>query len=386
MPTCRSYAGKRGTTWYYVRDDGTDPATGKRRQTRVSKDGAGKPFPSKKRCTEAMQDDLAKRRAPSWIEPSSEPASAYMARWLAERTDLRPATIVSYRNAWERLEPTLGTIPLGTLTPLDVQRAVRTAEATYSAGSVRVAHTVLSSALRQAVRWRLLPHNPAEGVILPAAAPKPAAVWTAAEARAFLAKTASAPEYPLWQLLLDSMMRIGEALALTWADADLESDPPRVTVARTLTQSDGEGWVIGATTKTGDRRTLSLSPATAAALRSHRTRQKARRLQTGPLWQATNLIFDRGDGGRVDPSVISRRFTRQQATAGVPHITPHGLRHTAATLAVLDGMPLKLVAARLGHKGIALVATLYAHATEEGDRRVSEALARVLTFSKRDAL
>lgn len=64
--------------------------------------------------------------------------------------------------------------------------------------------------------------------------------------------------------------------------------------------------------------------------------------------------------------------------ASVPVVTPHGLRHSGATIAVAQGVPLHSVMRRLGHANIALTANLYSHASPEADHQVVEALRRAL--------
>lgn len=382
--TVRDGDGKDRTYWRYTFWH-RDAATGKPGQVneRFADKALKTRWSSKRACEDAMHADRLARLKPGYVDPSSTPLSAYMEEWFADASrTLSAATIITYRNAWERLEPHLSTITLAKLGPLDIQRAIRTLQDTdyrpgkrYAAGSVALAHIVIGAALDQALKWRLIERNPARGLIVPERDPKVTAIWTRAEARTFLDASRDEPEYALWQLLYDSMMRVGEALALFWEDLDL--DGAKVSISKTLTRrSEKAAVVIGKTTKTKDTRTLTLADETVRALRRHRTRQRERRLAAGAFWQESGLVFDRGTGELADTGFTLRRFDWAQQSAGVPRITQHGLRHTAATIAVQEGVPLKLVADRLGHGGLSLVMRLYAHSTEEGDRMVSDALAK----------
>ncbi|MDQ4099507.1 MAG: tyrosine-type recombinase/integrase, partial [Chloroflexota bacterium] len=67
--------------------------------------------------------------------------------------------------------------------------------------------------------------------------------------------------------------------------------------------------------------------------------------------------------------------------AGVPRLTPHGLRHTNATLLILAGVPLKVVSERLGHASVAITADVYAHVTVEADRSAADRIAELLADS-----
>ncbi len=94
---------------------------------------------------------------------------------------------------------------------------------------------------------------------------------------------------------------------------------------------------------------MTLAPVTVNALRAHRVRQAEERLAIGVGWRDTGLVFTNVDGSATNPATISRTFDRLVAESGVPRITLHGCRHTWATLALLEGIPAKVVAEVLGH-------------------------------------
>jgi integrase len=277
-----------------------------------------------------------------------------------------------------RIAPHLGTVPLAKLGPLDVQGCYRAlGVAGYAPKTIHLTHTVLRQALSQAVRWRLVPTNAAADADLPAGRRKEIEAWTAGDARAFLAATAGDDRHALWRLLLDSGMRLGEALALAWADVDLAADT--VAIRRTLTRTKGGGWIVGDAAKTrAGRRPIAISPPTVVALRAHRAAQAERRLRLGQDWVNEGFVFDRGDGGRSSPATVQHAFERAVTNAGVPRLTPHGCRHTSATLLILAGVPLKVVSERLGHASVAITADVYGHVTAEADRSAADRLAELL--------
>jgi integrase len=108
------------------------------------------------------------------------------------------------------------------------------------------------------------------------------------------------------------------------------------------------------------KRTIDLDPATVAALRSHRDRQAFRR-KSAACWQDHNLVFCTGSGGVLNPNNVLRNFAALVECAGVPRIGVHDLRHTHATLLLLDGVPLTLVSKRLGHAKVSITLDTYSH-------------------------
>jgi integrase len=243
-------------------------------------------------------------------------------------------------------------------------------------------------------------------VTLPAGKAKVKVVWSAEEARRFFATTGKrgAPgagsmfpleprmglepplqppdsalttdDTTLFRFLLDSLCRLGEALALTWTDLDLDAGVVIISATRTVDQAGKPHTRDG--TKAGAGRRIELTPDTIAALRRHRLAQLEQRLRLGCLWHDNSLVFDRGDGAHYHPDSVRTQLERACVAAGVPVVTPHGLRHTGATLAVAQGVPLHAVMRRLGHSNIGLTSSLYAHASPEADHQVAEALRRVL--------
>jgi integrase len=377
----KKHPGKRGVTWHIVLELGRDPTTGKRTQHRISRDpDTGAPIPTKTRALEIEREALVRHHRGGVLDHNLTPLADYLERWLAETADTRTG---STQYSWSiivrtRVIPRIGAVPLGHLTALELHAFYRDLGKTYAPTTVSTTRAVLSGALKCAVRWRLLPHNPHEGVRLPKAPPateRP--IWAADEVRRFLDATNDTRWGALWRLLYDSAMRIGEALALTWADIDWDAGTVRISKGVVITAGGSHG-IANRTKSASGRRTLSLSDATLDALRRHRASQNARRLALGEYWTTLDLLWDRGDGVLINDAVLRDHFDRDVVAAGVARITIHGIRHSSLTLAVAAGEPLHAVSKRAGHATLAMTSDLYAHASPEADRRVSDALAKVL--------
>ncbi|MBI4491415.1 MAG: tyrosine-type recombinase/integrase [Chloroflexi bacterium] len=67
----------------------------------------------------------------------------------------------------------------------------------------------------------------------------------------------------------------------------------------------------------------------------------------------------------------------------LPRLTPHGLRHLSAHLALAEGVPLPNVSKRLGHATPRITATIHSHAQPGRDRQAAEALERALGGERR---
>jgi integrase len=116
-------------------------------------------------------------------------------------------------------------------------------------------HAVLFSALRQAVRWKLLLTNPAEEVYLPRQPRRRFTVFDVGQARQFIAAISGHEYEALFALALTSGMRPSEYLALTWMDFNLECGT--VSVSKTLEWRKG-GWSFEDTKRERSRRMIKL--------------------------------------------------------------------------------------------------------------------------------
>jgi integrase len=154
-------------------------------------------------------------------------------------------------------------------------------------------------------------------------------------------------------------MREGELLALTWDDVDLEHGSLLVRANLVLTK---EG-IFREEVKTGtSRRRIALPSIAVEGLRRHRARQAQERLLLGGAWQVRDLVFPNTIGGYFDANNWRAGwFYPLLRRAGLPRIRPHDLRHTAATLLLARGVPVKVVSEMLGHANVGITLSIYGH-------------------------
>ena len=322
---------------------------------------------TKKEAERFLADKLKEVNDGTFVQPTDETVKQFLERWVhATAPRVSEGSAYKYRSCIRRrINPFIGDRPLQRLNELIIQELYSTLTAKgYAPRTVLEVHTILDTALSQAVAWRILRYSPTDGVRPPTAQEPAPAVWSADEAEAFLALAeACSDRYaPIWRLGLDSGMRLGELLALTWQDVDFQRGV--VSIRRTLTRNSKGGWRLGEHPKTSkSRRSIALAAETLAALRRHKARQAERRLAAGPTWTDLDLVFDRGDGSWFNPSTVQGAFATAVVRAKVPRLTPHGMRHTMATLMLVAGIHPKIVQERLGHNSIQMTLDRYSHVT-----------------------
>ncbi len=245
-----------------------------------------------------------------------------------------------------------------------------------SASSVAHLHTVLHTALAQAEAWGVVPRNVARLVRPPRSPRREMTALTPEQVGGFLNAVRGDRLEALYVVAVTTGMRQGELLALRWKDIDLDARTVRV---RTTLNATKSGIEFAEPKSARSRRQISLTITAVAALRRHRGAQLEERLRVGTSWPEYDLVFASEVGGPLDGSNILRRsFYPLLRSAGLPRVRFHDLRHSAATLMLSRGVPLKIVSEILGHSQISITADTYMHVTAGMQREAAAALDAVL--------
>ena len=155
-------------------------------------------------------------------------------------------------------------------------------------------------------------------------------------------------------------------------------DTGRVTVRRTLIRVDRGGAPRFGTPNTAKgQRSVTLTPATTAALRGHKTRQTEQWLRLGADWAGYDLAFSTSLGTALRDSDVHRMLKCALMRAGLPTVSPHAARHTAATLMLEAGVNPR-VDDRLGHADVAITLRRYSQVTDSMEADAAARMAKAL--------
>ncbi len=358
--------------------------TGKRRQKAVT-------FRGTKRDAETeLSRILAEIKNGGFVDPGNITVNEYLDQWLehvstktAAKTHERYEEIVRLG-----LAPHLGTIKLSKLRPIDIQglyadalksgRLHRTGG--LSARSVLHYHRILSQALKQAVKWQLLPRNPADAVEPPRPEQKEMVALDENQTAILIEKVNGTALYIPVFLAVTTGMRRGEVLGLRWCDVDLDRGTLSVTQTLEKTREGGLHFKQPKTRKS--RRTISLPSITVDALRKHRAEQMELYLSLGSGWDDGGLVCTKAAGEPVNPNTLTSGFASRVRDMDIPRVRFHDLRHTHATQLLKEGVHPKVAQERLGHATIAVTLDLYSHVMpgmqEDAAARVDRALKTAL--------
>ncbi|MBI2304032.1 MAG: site-specific integrase [Chloroflexi bacterium] len=310
--------------------------------------------------------------------PGSRTVNDLLDAWLENcRASLKPRTLAWYEDIARRyIRGSIGPIRLSKLEPVHIQRLYtqlqdsRTRVASHT-------HLVLHRALKLAVLWGWLSQNPSDRLLKPRYRPERKEVWSHQELTAFLEGSEGHPLHPLWITAIATGCRLGELTGLKWEDIDLEARS--LTVRRNLQRIRGQ-WMEGPPKTRAGERTITLPPEAVIALKRQKAKQAELRLRAGPDWQDTGRVFTGRLGQPLNPAMAEHGLREQCEKLGLPHLTPHGMRHLHASLLLEAGLPITAVSQRLGHAHSGITLAVYSHVVkrddEEAARLISAALKR----------
>ncbi|MDP4087010.1 MAG: tyrosine-type recombinase/integrase [Bacillota bacterium] len=347
---------KRKKNWV-VRYDIIEGKSGKR----VQKQKSG--FQSKEEAEFFLADLLMKKDKKEVVEPSKEPFSTYINWWFNNVYKLEVEGTTAENQKYmltKHLVPYFDRIPICKITPSDLNVFYATKlEEGKSKKTVKDLHHILSKAFSNAVEQGLLIENPAIKATAPKPHTKAVDPWRYEEVVEFILGTRNVENYSLYVTAVNTGMRRGEILALRWNDVDF--DKRTLSISRNLAFTKSKGLFVKVPKTKASMRTIDVSDSLLEELLLHKERQGKWKKSLGSAYQENNLVFPNMYGNFKDPRNLLREFYLDQKFAQVRMITFHDLRHTHATLLLINGENPKLVQQRLGHEDVEITLRIYSH-------------------------
>lgn len=206
--------------------------------------------------------------------------------------------------------------------------------------------------------------------------------------REFLEATSEDRLGALWFLAITTGMRKGEILGLRWKDFNEESGS--IMIQRQLQRIRNKGLVFCPVKSSSSKRRIVVGEKTISRLKEHKRRQKSQKKVMGDRWQENNLIFPSSIGTPMGPRNLLRAFKKRVTKANLPEIRFHDLRHTAASLMLLDNLHPKYVSELLGHSDIVITLQLYSHILptlqQRSARRIEDFVTKCESQAKDDTI
>jgi len=364
------YIRKRGNTWYYTIE--TTDEFGKRKRL-VRAGGKTKP-----ECEKAYRAAMIEKDRTGRIrERDNITLSIFLDQWMKEDVErnCRENTVRAYESCLKNhIKKDIGNNKVISITSHQLQAYINKKSDTLSRSTVSQILSVLKKALNYAVAiCDIMPSNPALPVRLPKlqTIPEKTHVFSQDELAIIFRHFPKDHQFyiPI-QLGYHTGMRLGECLALSWDDVDM--DARMIRVHSTLV--DGSVQPIP---KTGASvREIPFGQKLYAILKFAHKKRAQNRLRFGEYYKQNNMICVFDDGTQIDADAMRYfgQFCRKTFGAG----SFHSLRHTHATMLLEAGEDLEIVSKRLGHSNINTTAKVYSHILDKRTKKSVALLDQVL--------
>lgn len=317
---------------------------------------------------ERKANDLRQQQEAAKIQTLRQYAEAVFMPSLSVRCSEN--TRCSYQGNLDKwIFPALGDLKMPEITPVQISALLLGMQKSGKKQSTCVkVYTILHSVFKMAYMNDAIPKNPMDKVERPKARKdeaqgKEVPSYTVDEVRRILDLLENEPLQ--WQvfvrLLLDTGVRRGEALGLTWKNVDFKNNT--ITIAGNLCYTPQKGVYLD-TPKNGRTRAVDVDPGVMALLKKLREQQAEKCISQ---W----VFTQDGSSDPMHPTTPTGFFRKFGKKYGIENFHPHKLRHTFASVAITAGADVASVSEKLGHSDKAVTLRMYTHADAESMKRAS---------------
>lgn len=357
-----------------------DPVTGKWKQT--SKKGFRNKGDAEKYLLKVNSQIIDN----TFVPVSRMTVREYLTDWLNDyvKLNLRASSIAGYKNNIEKhILPYIGNVELQGLTTLQIDELYKKLLKNGRSGgkeglspkSVLYVHRVLTKALGMAEKQSIVQRNTASFASPPKVRKPKCDIYEKDEIKALLDYLKNTDmEVPIALAAICGMRR-GEVLGLMHGDICFNNNT--IQIQRQLIPTK-EGPIFEQPKSEDSNRIINAPQEVMAMIKQHLDRQEGYKKMLGEEYQDNGLINCYPDGRMIDPRNFSKMFAKILKDAGLKHIKFHALRHSAATLMLSAGVPMKVASQILGHSTIGITADLYQHVVTDMKKEAAEKVRNIL--------
>ena len=297
--------------------------------------------------------------------------------------DLSPNTRRNYKERYEKnVKPTIGKMCMSDVKPMHCKMILNNMMAVYAGSTIRQTYIAMGTMFRAAVMNDVISKHPMDGVryTKPVKAASDHRVLSIEEQRKFLEVAKTSHNYYQYALILETGLRTGEMIGLTWDAVDMVNKTLTVNKALEFRHKQ-QVWRAGPPKTQSSYRTIPLTNRAYNLLLELRELRKSQKMskdleqvltytdrhtgQTASLDMRDLVFINFRTGMPTKNSSYDTHLYKLCDAAGIPPFCMHTLRHTYATRAIESGMPPKVLQKLLGHASIQTTMDTYVHVTDD---------------------
>ena len=365
---------KKGKIYYVVLPIGKDPIT-RRWKTKWIRVG-----PDQREAEEKLATIKREYEQGRYQEDEKMTVKEYLDRWLTDfaKISVRRSTYESYE--WsinKHIVPNIGLVRLQKLKPVEIQKMLATMSTTkLSKTSVRYIYNVLNIALNRAVKCQILAANPCVAVEPPRKEKYKATAYNRAELLELI-RVASGTKLLLpITLAAGCGLRRGEVCGLRWQDIIMDQN--MLFVRHSLDRPEKGKLELLPVKTDHSERAVRLPALLTEVLKEVQAAQALTKAAPDSLYKDQDFVYAWDDGGPVDPDFLDKQFRELLSEHQLKKLRFHDLRHTHATLLLLEHVSIKVISERLGHSSTNITQDIYSHVLPEMQLEAANAIDRVL--------
>ncbi len=318
-------------------------------------------------CRQWLAEELFRRDNCSIEAYSRMTLETWYDYWLNEikGDSIRKNTIRNYNERWKRnIKPILGNKLLCDITPLECVGIMKTMkDAGYADSTMDHTRILLRQLFDCAVELEILQKSPIKKTIrnIKGEVKDKKKALTDEQLEKFLEAAMGKSKYNQYAFILQTGLRIGELIALTWNDIDFENRT--VSINKTMEyRAKEKSWYCGPPKTKNSNRTIPLTDLAIDILKDQKRKNK--NLKTIPFEYA-NMVFLTRDGTPSKTSSYDTSLYYIADKANIPKFAVHILRHTFATRCAEAGMKPQVLQKLLGHSNIKTTMDIYVAVSEK---------------------
>ena len=296
---------------------------------------------------------------------------AWYKKWISILEDtLKPKTVFNYSNYYNNnIKPVIGDMPITHIKPMHCMMVMQQMSGNYEVSSIKQTRVAMSCMFQYAVDNDIILKNPvSKSVIIPSDfsdkdKDERHLLVSDEELACFFDIAKDTNYYLPCKLVLETGLRAGELIGLTWDEIDFEDEC--IHIRHTLQYDKSKGWYFITPKSKQGTRDIYMTNECKRILEMAHNRSKDRKAKKKCFSQ---LVFLSIHGMPIRTNTYDIAIANICRKAEIPAFSLHSLRHTFASKCVESGVSPKVLQMIMGHSDISTTMNIYVHITDETKR------------------